>query len=83
MKKIYRSNNQKWIAGVCGGIGEYFKLDPKWVRVGFVLGSVIPFIPSTPIYLLCWILIPQNPQTSKRVNPKSGNVVDVTPVEKK
>jgi phage shock protein C len=83
MKKLYRSTQNKWIAGVCGGLGEYFKIDPKWIRVGFVAGLPIPFFPSIPIYLLCWLLITENPVTKKRVDPEKGNVVDVTPIEKK
>jgi phage shock protein C len=83
MKKLYRSNNDKWIAGVCGGIGEYFGINSKWVRVIFVAGLPIPFVPSIPVYLLCWLLISPNPITKTRVKKTEGNVVDVEPIEKK
>ncbi len=36
MKHIYRSQNERIIAGVCGGFGEYFKIDPMIVRLGWV-----------------------------------------------
>lgn len=34
MKKLYRSNSQRMIAGVCGGIAEYFNIDASLVRIG-------------------------------------------------
>jgi phage shock protein C len=36
-KKLYRSDSQKMICGVCGGIAEYFGIDPTLVRLGMVL----------------------------------------------
>lgn len=36
-KKLYKSNTNKVIAGVCGGIGEYFNVDPTWIRLGWVV----------------------------------------------
>ncbi len=41
MKRLYRSSTQKMLAGVCGGIGEYFDIDPTLVRLGFVLFSLM------------------------------------------
>ena len=40
MKKLHKSSTQKVICGVCGGIGEYFNIDPTVVRVGFVILSL-------------------------------------------
>lgn len=36
-KKLYRSNTDKKLAGVCGGIAEYFDIDPTIVRLGWIL----------------------------------------------
>ena len=36
-KKLYRSSTDKKIAGVCGGLGEYFNIDPTLVRLGAVV----------------------------------------------
>ena len=36
MKKLYRSETNRKIAGVCGGVGEYFGIDPTLVRLGWV-----------------------------------------------
>jgi phage shock protein C len=35
--KLYKSNSNKMIAGVCGGIAEYFNVDPTLVRLGWVI----------------------------------------------
>ena len=37
MKKLYRSSRDKMLCGVCGGIGEYFNVDPNAVRIVTVL----------------------------------------------
>ena len=40
MKQLYKSNTNKKVAGVCGGIGEYLGIDPTIVRLGFVALSL-------------------------------------------
>ncbi len=59
-KKIYRSESDKMIAGICGGIGEYFAIDPTLVRVlfAFVLLSGSGFF----LYLILWAIIPTESQ---------------------
>ncbi|MDR1407239.1 MAG: PspC domain-containing protein [Tannerella sp.] len=58
-KRLYRSNEDKMIAGVCGGIADYFELDPTLVRVGYILLSVFTFFSGVLGYLVLWIVIPQ------------------------
>lgn len=58
MKKLYRSETNRKIAGVCGGIGEYLDVDPTIIRliavVFMFLTAIIPFIIG---YLIaCWIV---------------------------
>lgn len=38
MKKLYRSSKQRVLAGVCGGIADYFRIDPTLVRLAFCVG---------------------------------------------
>jgi phage shock protein C len=83
MKKLYRSNDDRWIAGVCGGLGEYFGVTSRWVRVGFVVGLVVPFVPSIPIYLLCWLLIENHPMRKGTPTKTGGAVVDAQSVSEK
>jgi phage shock protein C len=50
----------RWIAGVCGGIAEYFDLDPTLVRVVYVLLSIFSAgFPGTLVYIILWIVIPE------------------------
>ncbi len=59
MKKLCRSRVNKKIAGVCGGIAEYFNIDPSLVRVGWVLLSL--FAGSGVLaYIICMIIMPEN-----------------------
>jgi phage shock protein C len=56
-KRLYRSSTNKVFAGVCGGLGEYFDVDPVLVRiitVILILGQV-----GVIAYLLAWIIIPK------------------------
>ena len=55
--RLTRSNTDKIVAGVCGGIANYLNVDPTLVRLAFVLlvwmGGVTPFI-----YLILWAVLP-------------------------
>ncbi|ORI24074.1 PspC domain-containing protein [Rhodococcus sp. 1168] len=57
-KEFVRSDSQKMIAGVCGGIGEYFGVDANLVRVLTVLGTVVSGGTVALIYLAAWMLMP-------------------------
>ncbi len=57
MKKLYKSNANKMVAGVCGGIAEYFNIDPTLVRLGFVAISFL-FGSGLLVYIIAAIIIP-------------------------
>ncbi len=57
-KEFVRSDTQKMIAGVCGGVGEYFGIDANLVRVLTVLGTVVSGGTVALIYLAAWMLMP-------------------------
>ena len=60
-KRLYRSRD-KVIAGVCGGIAKWLGWDPTLVRLGYVVLSVLSAgFPGVLIYILLWILMPQEP----------------------
>ena len=61
MKRLYRSKTDRKIAGVCGGLGEYFGVDPTIIRVGFVLFAIPGGVPSVLPYLILWLVIPEEP----------------------
>jgi phage shock protein C len=55
---LRRSRNNRMIAGVCGGLGEFFGISPIWFRLGFLIALIPGGVPGLLIYLLCWIIIP-------------------------
>lgn len=66
--KIYRSNKDYMIGGVCGGLAEHFEIDPTIVRLIFIIlsfggGS------GVIIYLILWLVLPKEP--SKKEKPLS------------
>ena len=62
-RRLYRSLSQKMIAGVCGGLGEYFDIDVSIVRLVFVgIAIVSAFIPMFVFYVIAWIVIPTEPR---------------------
>lgn len=60
MKKLYRSNTDSKLCGVCGGFAEHFDIDPTIIRLIFIFltlfggGGVL-------IYLICALVIPKSP----------------------
>ncbi len=61
MKKLMRSRKDKMIAGVCGGIAEYFNQDPTLVRIIYVLVSIFSIaFPGILVYIILWLVIPES-----------------------
>lgn len=60
-KKLYKSNVNKQLDGICGGIGEYFGIDPSLVRLGWILLSVFSGGAGILAYIVCMFVIPRNP----------------------
>lgn len=56
-KRLYRSNKEKKLAGVCGGIAEYFDIDPTLVRLGWIIFSCA-FGSSILAYIICVLVMP-------------------------
>lgn len=57
VRRFTRSND-KWIAGVCGGIAEYFGWNANVVRLLFVLSCLLPG-PQFLLYLVLWLVMPK------------------------
>ncbi|MEE1272310.1 MAG: PspC domain-containing protein [Bacteroidales bacterium] len=60
MKKLYRSNINRKLCGVCGGLAEYFDLDPTIIRLLVVILTLFGG-GGLLIYLICALVIPNNP----------------------
>ena len=56
--KLARDRKGGWIGGVCAGIAGYFKIDPAFVRVGFVVAAVFSWKLALAAYAVAWILLP-------------------------
>ena len=65
MKKLYKSESNRMIAGVCGGIAEYFNIDATLVRLGFAAFSLFGGS-GCLAYLIAAIVIPQKEDVSMR-----------------
>ena len=60
-KKLYRSKTQMKISGVCGGIAEYFNIDPTLVRLLWVLLTLLNLLIGIVAYVACVFIIPEDP----------------------
>ena len=60
-KRLYKSNENKMLAGVCGGIAEYFNMDPTLVRLGLIVFCALGGS-GIIAYIIAAIIIPRNPQ---------------------
>ena len=61
MKRLKRSNKQRIIAGVCGGLAEYFNMDPTMVRLIYVAVSILSVaFPGILVYIILWIVVPES-----------------------
>lgn len=62
VKKLYRSRRDKMIAGVCGGLANYFAIDPTIVRLLFVLFLLLGGS-ALLAYFILWLVVPLEPLT--------------------
>lgn len=63
MKKLYKSTTNKIIAGVIGGIGEYFNIDPVLLRILWLLVVMASgFFPGIIVYIIAIFIIPKLPK---------------------
>ncbi len=64
-KRLFRSKKDRMIAGVCGGIAEYFGIDPVIVRLVAVLLLIPGGLPGLLPYIVLWFVVPENPKQKK------------------
>lgn len=58
--QLRRSRSNRMIAGVVGGLAEYFGVDPSLARVVYVVGSILSAaFPGVLVYVLLWLVIPE------------------------
>ncbi|HOB34250.1 MAG: PspC domain-containing protein [Firmicutes bacterium] len=57
-KRLYRSRTNVMISGVCGGLAEYFDIDPTLVRLGYVLLTLFTLFSGVIFYIIAALIIP-------------------------
>ena len=57
-KQLRRSRSHRMVAGVCGGLGEFFGLRPFWFRLLFFILLLPGGLPGLVPYLLLWLIVP-------------------------
>lgn len=62
IKRLYRSQNERILGGVCGGIAEYTSMDPTIIRLIWAIGTLMSFGFGVLLYIIAWIIIPRNPK---------------------
>lgn len=60
MEKLKLSRDDKWIAGVCGGIARKFGIDSDVLRIITVILFLCPYCSVGLIYIILWIIMPSN-----------------------
>jgi len=65
-KKLYRSSKQRMVAGICGGLAEYFDMDVNIMRLLFVAISLLSVLfPMVIFYIIAWIIVPEEEKSKK------------------
>lgn len=80
-KRLYRSRKNSTIGGVCGGLGEYFNIDPTFIRIVAVL---LIFADGIGIlgYLIVWIVMPRRPLESETAADEPQEKAEYAPWNK-
>ena len=67
-RRLYRSRTNRKVAGVCGGLAEYFNIDATLMRVLFVVLALLGG-PGLLIYLVLWIVVPAESNAAYPTHP--------------
>jgi phage shock protein C len=67
-RKLYRSRKERMIAGVCGGLGDYFDIDPTLIRLLFVVGTLFGGPMGPLAYLVFMIVVPNEAEVPPSVS---------------
>ena len=58
-RRLHRSRTDRQIAGIAGGLAEYFGVEASWVRIAFVASILLPG-PQVLLYAILWAVIPSD-----------------------
>lgn len=77
-KRLLRSTTNRWMAGVAGGLGDFFNVDATLIRLLFVLLTICAGI-GIPAYVLAWLIIPREDEAQSIGERMLGRVNQNTP----
>lgn len=80
-KQLYRSKINKQVFGVCAGLADYFKLDPIWVRLGFVCAAIFGGT-GVVLYLILALVLPEASSEFSEINPQPENSTEMSKKKK-
>jgi phage shock protein C len=64
-KQLFRSRDNRMVAGVCAGLGEFLGIDPTVMRLVFVIAGLLGYVgPLLLAYLVIFIVVPEEPQSA-------------------
>ncbi len=58
VRALRRSRGNRMVAGVCGGLSEFFGISAFWFRLGFLIALIPGGVPGLALYLLLWLIMP-------------------------
>jgi len=77
MRKMYKSEDNKIVSGVIGGVGEFFDIDPTVLRLLYLLITIFTgLIPGIVAYILAVIIMPKEPLAEKATRRERENKED-------
>ncbi len=66
MKKLYLSDTDKKLTGLCGGIGEYFEVDSSLIRLAWIITTLLTgIVPGILAYIVAAMVVPKQPEVKK------------------
>lgn len=79
--RLYRSRTVHMVSGVCGGLGQYFALDPMLIRLTFVLGTIFTSGALVLVYLAMWVFVPEEPASFLGASPQGEDLSGADPLD--
>lgn len=79
-RRVFRDPDNKILGGVCSGIGNYFDVDPLWIRLALVI-MFFGFGSGLLLYIILWIIIPEAKTTAEKLEMR-GEPIDVNTISK-
>ncbi len=78
--RVFRDPDARIVGGVCSGLGHYFKIDPIWIRLFFVIVTItflkVIFFGASPVlvYIILWIIIPEAKTTAEKLQMRKEKI---------